>query len=442
MTNVSDVIDNARFNGFHLLIVGLCGLMIFFDGFDLLAISYAAPDILKVLHAERPMIAPVFSAGLFGLTLGALGFGFIGDRWGVKRTFILCGVLFGIFSLLTATAPSIGILILYRFLAGLALGGASPIAIAITSDYLPKRMRTSIVMIMYISLAVGQIAAGYAYGYLEAFGWRSVFIVGGLAPIVLAPLFIGLLPESLVRQVLTGVDPARINAILARIDPARTFSGTAFTVDKENVAGFQPAQLFADGRAAVTTMLWITFFCSLVALYFFNNWIPILLTGGGLSKHEVVMITTSLSWGGVIGTIVAAPIVLRFGGFRVAAIGYFIAALAMIVLGRGPGSFGFLAVATFAVGMFLIGTQSVLNASTGGVYPPIMRSTGVGWSFGVGRIGSVISPAIAGALLAMHWEPSALFVIASIPTFLACAGAFVLVGFVRGRAPRITTPPA
>ena len=280
-----------------MLIVGLCGLMIFLDGFDLLAISYAAPDLLVVLHAAKPMIAPVFSAGLLGLTIGALGFGFIGDRWGVKRTFILCGVLFGVFSLLTATATSIPVLIAYRFLAGLALGGASPIAIAIASDYLPRRMRTSIVMIMYISLAVGQIAAGYAYGWFEAFGWRSVFVIGGIAPIVLAPLFIALLPESLVRQVLRGGDPARINAILRRIEPSRTFDETTYTIDRENVQGFQPAQLFHDGRAALTLALWFTFFCSLIALYFFNNWIPILLSGGGLTKHEIVTITTSLSWG-------------------------------------------------------------------------------------------------------------------------------------------------
>ena len=435
MTNVSAVIDNARFNRFHLLIVGLCGLLIFLDGFDLLAISYAAPDVLAVLHAAKPMIAPVFSAGLFGLTIGALGFGFIGDRWGVKQTFILCGVLFGVFSLLTATATSIPILIAYRFLAGLALGGASPIAIAIASDYLPKRMRTSIVMIMYISLAVGQIAAGYAYGWFEAFGWRSVFVIGGIAPIVLAPLFIALLPESLVRQVLRGADPARINAILRRIEPGRAFDDTTYTVDKENVQGFQPKQLFQDGRAALTLTLWFTFFCSLVALYFFNNWIPILLTGGGLTKHEIVTITTSLSWGGVLGTVVAAPIVFRFGGFRVAALGYGCAALAMLVLGMEKGTFGFLALATFAVGAFLIGTQSVLNATTGGAYPSIMRATGVGWSFGIGRIGSVISPGIAGALLAMQWQPSALFMIAAVPTLLACAGTVVLLSIKYARDP-------
>jgi AAHS family 4-hydroxybenzoate transporter-like MFS transporter len=435
MTNVSDVIDNARFNAYHRLIIGLCGLMVFFDGFDLSAISFAAPDVVKVLGVERAMIAPVFSAGLLGLTLGALGFGFIGDRWGVKRTFILCGVLFGIFSLLTATATSVPVLIAYRFLAGLALGGASPISIAIASDFMPKKLRTSIVMIMYISLAVGGVFAGYSYGYLEAFGWRTVFIVGGLAPIILAPLFIALLPESLVAQVLHGADPARINAILARLEPGGTFTDTTFSVDKENKEGFQPAQLFQDGRAAITTTLWAVFFSSLVALYFFNNWIPILLTGGGLSKHEIVTITTSLQWGGVVGTLLASPIVLKFGGFRSASIGYLIAAAAMLVLSMEKGSFVFLAVATFLVGMFLIGTQSILNASTANVYPPIMRSTGVGWAFGIGRIGSVISPAIAGVLLAMQWQPAQLFMIAAIPTVLASIGLFVLLRFLKTRAP-------
>jgi MFS transporter, AAHS family, 4-hydroxybenzoate transporter len=435
MTNVSEVIDNARFNAYHRLIVALCGLMVFIDGFDLSAISFAAPDVVKMLGVDRAMIAPVFSAGLLGLTLGALGFGFIGDRWGVKRTFILCGVLFGIFSLLTATATSVPVMIAYRFLAGLALGGASPISIAIASDYLPKKFRTSIVMIMYISLAVGGVASGYAYGYLETFGWRTVFIVGGLAPIILAPLFASLLPEALVYQVMKGGDPAKINAILARLQPGRAFTDTTFTVDKENTQGFQPAQLFQDGRAAMTATLWVVFFSSLVALYFFNNWIPILLTGNGLSKHEIVTISTSLQWGGILGTLIAAPLVLKWGGFRTATFGYLIAAIAMIVLGTEKGTFGFLAVATFAVGAFLIGTQSVLNASTAGVYPPVMRSTGVGWGFGIGRIGSVISPGIAGALLAMQWRPAQLFMIAAVPTLIASLGVFVLLRVLAARAP-------
>ena len=433
-TNVSDVVDEARFTGYHWLIVVLCGFMIFLDGFDLTSISFAAPDFLKFLGVDRSVVAPVFSAGLFGLTLGALGFGLIGDRWGVKRTFILCGVFFGIFSILTATATSVTTLVLYRFLAGLALGGATPISIAIASDYMPKRIRTSVVMVMYISLALGQVAAGYTYGFFEAFGWRSVFYVGGVLPIVFAPLYIALLPENLEFLVMKGAAPARINAILARLAPGRAFNESSFVVAKENKEGFQPALLFEDGRAAMTIALWVTFFSSLIALYFFNNWLPVLLTGSGLTKPQIVVITTALPFGGIIGTLFAARIVLRRNGFGTACAGYFLAALAMIVLGLVGGGFVVLAVCTLLVGLFLIGTQSVLNASCAVVYPPSMRATGVGWGFGIGRIGSVISPAIAGYLVSQHWQPSALFMIAALPTLVASAGAFAVL--------RIVTRPA
>lgn len=434
-TNVSDVIDNARFNGYHVWIAFLCGLLVFLDGYDLSAISYAAPDFIKLFHISRAMIAPVFSAGLFGLTIGALTFGLVADRLGAKYTFILCGIGFGVFSLLAAFADSVTVLVIYRLLAGLALGGASPISIAIASDYLPRHVRTSVTMIMYISLALGAVLAGYSYGFLSVLGWRTVFYIGGLLPIVLAPLFVACLPETLVFQVMHNAPPERIRAILARLDPGRDLSReTQFTVAYENKAGFQPVQLFQDGRAAITVALWVVFFTSLIAIYFFNSWLPTLLTGRGLSRPEVVVISTALQFGGIIGTLVAAPVVVRLPGFLTAGLAYVGAAVAMLVLGSGGGSFVFLACAVLAVGIFLIGAQSVLNASCANVYPPSMRGTGVGWGFGVGRLGSVLSPAIAGVLVAMQWTPGQLFMIAAVPTLVAACGAMVVLRLVRQRA--------
>jgi AAHS family 4-hydroxybenzoate transporter-like MFS transporter len=381
-TDVSDVVDHARFNAYHLRIAALCSLMVFLDGFDLTAISYAAPQFIKLFGIERAMIAPVFFAGLLGLTLGALLFGLLADRLGAKRIFAACGVLFGVLSIATAVATTMSELLVYRFLAGLALGGASPISIAIASDYAPKHVRTSVTMIMYVSLSLGSVAAGYAYGFLTFFGWRTVFWIGGLLPVLLAPVVIALMPETLEFLVMHGAPAARIRAILARLDPRRDFSReTNFTVPQENKAGFQLVQLFQDGRAPITAMLWVVFFTSLIAIYFFNNWIPTLLTGSGLSGTEIVVISTGLQFGGIIGTLIAAPIVVRLPGFVTAGAGYLCAALAMLVLGSGGGSFWFLACAVLTVGIFLIGTQSVLNASCAGVYPPSMRSTGVGWGF-------------------------------------------------------------
>ena len=378
------------------------------------------------------MIASVFSAGLFGLTVGSVFFGLVADRVGAKRTFIFCGLAFGAFSLATAFADSVSTLLVYRFLAGLALGGASPISIAIVSNAMPKHVRTSATVIMYISLAVGSIVAGYAYGFFSFFGWRTVFYFGGVLPILLAPVFYSMLPETVVFQVMHNAPPERIRAVLARLDPNRDFSHeTYFTVPRENKAGFQPLQLFQDGRAPITAVLWVVFFTSLIAIYFFNTWIPTLLSGSALSNGQIVVISTALQFGGIVGTLIAAPIVLRVAGFLTAAIGYFCAALAMLVLGSGGSGFIFLACVVLAVGIFLIGTQSVLNVSCALAYPPSMRGTAVGWGFGIGRIGSVLSPAIAGLLVAMQWKPAQLFIVASVPTFTAALGALVVFWLLR-----------
>jgi len=433
-TDVSEVIDHARFSAFHLRIAMLCGVLVFLDGFDLTAISYAAPRFIALFGITRAMIAPVFSAGLLGLTLGALLFGLVADRVGARRTFVACAVLFGLLSIATALASTMTQLLAVRFLAGLALGGASPISIAIASDYVPKHVRTSVTMIMYVSLSLGSVSAGYAFGFLTFLGWRTVFWIGGLLPVLLAPLVLAAMPEALEFLVMHNAPAARIRAILARLEPGRDFSQeTSFTVSRENKAGFQPVQLFQDGRAPITIMLWVVFFTSLIAIYFFNSWIPTLLTGSGLSGTEIVVISTGLQFGGIIGTLIAAPIVVRLPGFVTAGVGYLCAAVAMLVLGSGGGGFWFLACAVLAVGVFLIGTQSVLNASAAGVYPPSMRSTGVGWGFGVGRIGSVLSPGIAGVLVAMQWKPGELFMIAAVPTLLASAGILVVHWLVRRR---------
>jgi AAHS family 4-hydroxybenzoate transporter-like MFS transporter len=282
-------------------------------------------------------------------------------------------------------------------------------------------------MIMYISLALGQIAAGYTYGFLATFGWQTVFYIGGVLPILLAPLFYLWLPEPVEYMVLSGVPRQRIAAVMSRIEPGASFdAGSNFAVSPQDKAGFQLYQLFQDKRAFQTSLLWIVFFTSIMAIYFYNNWIPTLLSGSGLSQAEIVAITTALPLGGIAGTLLISPVLIRLGAFRTVALGYLCAAAAMIVLSGAGVSLGALASCIFAVGFFLIGTQSALNASSALIYPPSLRSTGVGWGFGIGRIGSIISPSLAGMLVAMHWQPADLFLIAAIPTLAASAAAYVL----------------
>jgi len=442
-TNVSEVINGARFNSFHLRICLLCALLVTVDGFDLSSISFAAGDFVKFLGVDRAVMGPVFSAGFFGLTIGALTFGLVGDRWGPKRTFVLCGVIFGVFTLATAAATSLTMLLVLRAIGGWGLGGATPLSIAIASEYLPQRLRTSLVMVMYISLALGIMIGGYVFAYVTVFGWRTVFIVGGILPLAAAPFLWAYLPERLEFMVMRGWAPARIGAVLARVAPGRDFSReTEFTMDRENKSGFQLTQLFQEHRAAITIALWVVFFSSLLALYFFNAWLPLLLASYGLTQPEVVQINSSMQLGGIAGTIVAATFVLALGGFRTVATGYGVAALAIVALALAPHSYGFLFITSLAVGFFLVGTQSVLNASCANLYPPVIRATGVGWGFGVGRSAAIVSPSLAGLLLAMHWRPGDLFLLAAVPTLCASLSGLVVLLLVQRRRRVLALAPA
>ncbi|HXQ53888.1 MAG TPA: MFS transporter [Stellaceae bacterium] len=442
-TNVSEIVNSARFNWYHLRICLLCAMLVLVDGFDLSAISYAAGDFVKFLGVDRAVMGPVFSTGFFGLSFGALTFGLIGDRWGPKRTFILCGLIFGVFTLATAAATSLTMLLVLRAIAGWGLGGATPLSIAIASEYLPQRLRTSLVMVMYISLALGIMVGGYVFAYVTLFGWRTVFIVGGILPFLCSPFLYAYLPERLEFMVMKGFAPARIAAVLARVVPGRDFSReTGFTVDQENKPGFQLAQLFQERRAAITSVLWVVFFSSLLAVYFFNAWLPLLLASYGLSQPDVVKINSSLQLGGIAGTIVAATFVIALGGFRTVAAGYFVAALAIVALAMAPHTFGFLFVASLGLGFFLVGTQSVLNASCANLYPPAIRATGVGWGFGIGRTAAIVSPSVAGILLGLHWQPSDLFLLAAIPTLCASVSGLAVLLLVGRRQRVLAVAPA
>jgi AAHS family 4-hydroxybenzoate transporter-like MFS transporter len=235
-------------------------------------------------------------------------------------------------------------------------------------------------------------------------------------------------------MVLKRVAPEKINAVLARIEPSVPATDTEFTIAQENRQGFQLVELFRDGRAAVTSVLWCVFFTSLIAMYFFLNWIPTLLQGSGLAKTQIVVITSALPFGGIVGTLIASTVVMKISGFRTVAAGYFCAAIAMVLLSMAGSEFVLLAIGTLAVGMFMIGTQSVLNAVAASVYPPTMRGTGVGWGFGIGRIGSILSPSIAGILVALHWQPADLFRIAALPTLGACLAAWVVSRLLAARS--------
>lgn len=436
--NVSEVIEGAHFNRFHLQVVLLCALWVFFDGYDLQTVSFTAPHFVELLKIPKALLGAIFSTGLLGLTVGALVCGVLGDRFGPKRVFLGGGLLFGLATLLTATATQFSTLLVYRFVCGFALGGVTPLAIAITSDYMPRRIRPSVVMIMYTALPLGQIIGGLIFAYVHWFGWRTIFYLGAIFPWVFFPLLAKALPEALEYRVARGASRDWVVGILRRINPAvpNLSESAEFAIRDPAERSFPVVALFQEGRAWRTVVLWATFFASLVALYFFNTWLPTLLNGYGFSLSQAVLITNSLQIGGILGTFAIAAAAYWLGTFRTIALGFLCTAIAIAVLATGGQSFSFLFAAALVAGFFFVGTQGLLNAGSAIIYPVVIRSTGVGWALGVGRVGSIVGPAIAGLLVAAHWQGRQIILAAAVPVAVAALLAVVIGAMVRRSLPQ------
>ena len=425
--NVSELIDNSRLNSFHIRVIGLCACLLFLEGFDLYAISYAAPALGQALAISKPMLGPIFSAGQLGLMLGALILGIAGDRWGRKRVFILCGLVFGLASLATAFTASYSWLLFWRLIAGSGMGGAGPIAITIASDYCPKRVRAGLTMLMYTGFSIGGVFAGAVNAYFLRYGWQTVFYVGGAIPILLSPVLILALPESLNYLVSRETRGAEIAGILTKLAPdASHFADSRFMMDQAYEKKVQVPALFQAGYGRRTILLWTILFISLITLFSLTNWLPTLFGTLGVTPKQVVTIMAFSQGAGLLGSLVAARLVVSYPPFHVAALGYTLAASLLLGLGKFGSSYVAILVVNSLLYFFLIGDQNIVNAMAGQLYPPKIRATGTGWGIGIGRIGGILGPSIAGLLLAFHWTPGQLFMLAAFPTLATAVAALAL----------------
>jgi AAHS family 4-hydroxybenzoate transporter-like MFS transporter len=425
--DVVEFIDRQPVGGFQLRLLLTCAAVLFLDGFDTQAIGYVAPALAREWGLTKAALGPVFSAGLFGLMIGALLFGPLADRIGRKKIIIFSTVAFGIGTLITALVQGVDALLAIRFLTGLGLGGAMPNAIAMTSEFNPRRRRATMVMIMFCGFSVGAALGGLlAAALIPHFGWRSVFIVGGVAPLLLAPMLAQRLPESVRFLVLAGRAPARIAELLEHINPKAGFDpDTRFVVHEPALEGVPVRHLFSGGRTLVTLLLWVVFFMSLLDLYFLANWLPTVLNDLGASVSMAALIGSMLQVGGIVGTFALGSIIDRFS-FRALALLYFIAVFAVGAIGQLGHSAVLVTVAIFAAGFCVVGGQIAANALAAAFYPTAVRATGVGWALGIGRVGSIVGPLVGGMLLSMKWSTAAVFMAAAAAALCAALAAFSL----------------
>jgi len=407
-----------------MIALWLCSLMVL-EGYDMQTLSFAAPAILREWQVSRADFGPVLSAHLTGYLFGALILSFFGDRIGRKNIIIAGAVIFGACTFAAGFSASPLELGLWRFGAGIGLGGAIPTGIALAAEYMPKRFRATTIGLMFVGYNVGAAAGGFIAAWTIAdYGWPSVFFIGGIAAI---PMFLGLalaIPESVRFLIVKGAPNAEISAIIQRLRPSADLSDVTRYVAGEEIRKNSPSSLFSEGRGTVTILLWLSFIASFTGHYFITGWMPTVLSDDGMSIRQANTAMGVFQLGGAIGSFLIAFLLDRVG-IRVVALTFLAATPVVAVLGM-QSPYLLLLPNMLVAGIGVLGGQIGLNALAGTIYPTYMRATGAGWGLGVGRIGSIAGPIIGGLLLSFGFTRPVLLVLTAIPLFFCGIALFAL----------------
>ncbi|EPL10494.1 aromatic acid/H+ symport family MFS transporter [Pseudomonas sp. CF161] len=414
----NQLIDEARFNAFHWRVLFWCALIIIFDGYDLVIYGVVLPVLMKEWGLSPLQAGALGSYALFGMMFGALFFGSLSDRIGRKKVIAICVILFSGFTVLNGFASTPTQFGICRFIAGLGIGGVMPNVVALMSEYAPKKIRSTLVAIMFSGYSVGgMLSAGLGIVLLPNFGWQSVFYVA-VIPLLLLPLILKFLPESVGFMLRQGrEDEAR--QVLQRIEPSFVpQAGDEFSKAALKAAGAPVVQLFRDGRALSTLMLWVAFFCCLLMVYALNSWLPKLMASAGYGLGSSLMFLLVLNFGAIFGAVGGGWIGDRLNLQKVLVAFFVLAALSISLLGfKSPTGllYGLIAIA----GATTIGTQILAYACVAQFYPMAIRSTGLGWASGVGRSGAIVGPILGGALVAIELPLHYNFMAFAIPGAVA-----------------------
>ena len=416
-------LENQRIGGLQLRVAALCTLVQICDGYDLNSVAWAVPSLIKAWHLPPPMFTTAFLWSSIGILVGALSAGPIGDRFGRRPLLLASLTIFGLASLLSATADSIATLSLWRFFTGIGIGGGFSGAAALTGDYAPHRLRATMIMATFTGAPLGGFLGGQIVAVLLGhYDWPVIFIVGGVFPLVLVLALALWLPESprfLARK--QTLSPSQA-ALLHRLDIAPTQDHAV------DVAQGNPVRLlFSEGYALQTVLLWIIYFCSLLNLFLFAYWMPTVLTMIGMSPPQAVFASSLRDFGALFAVLYLGLAIDRVGPERMLALHYAIGAVFIAVIALVALPYAMLLVMSFLAGMTIIGSQTGANGTCGKLYPARMRTSGLGWALGIGRLGGIAAPLLGGYLLAIGLKPTHIFLSACLFALIAAAAVALLV---------------
>ena len=443
--NINTLVDEAKFTPFHWGVLIWCLLIIIFDGYDLVIYGVALPLLMQEWSLSAVQAGLLASTALFGMMFGAMCFGTLSDKIGRKKTIMICVGIFSGFTFCGAFASTpveFGIL---RFLAGLGIGGVMPNVVALMTEYAPKRIRSTLVALMFSGYAIGGMASALLGAWLvPVYGWKIMFYIA-IIPCLALPLIWKFLPESL--MYLTSkhqTDTTR--TIVSKIAPEQVLTtDTQFVLNEVSEEDNAPLKaLFQQGRSFSTFMFWIAFFMCLLMVYALGSWLPKLMIQAGYSLGASMIFLFALNIGGMVGAIGGGALADRFHIKKVLSIMFMCGALALILLGLNSPQMVLYTLIAVA-GAATIGSQILLYTFVAQYYPTTVRSTGMGWASGIGRIGAIVGPVLTGALLTMNLPHQMNFLVIAIPGVIASLAIFMVnlqasvEASTQGQSPKLNT---
>lgn len=419
---IPDLIDRAKLTPFQWRVFTLCFLVAIFDGFDTQAIAFTAPALIQAFNLGPGALAPVMTAGTVGMVLGAMTLGLLGDKLGRRPVILGAVALFGVSTLATAFAGSTDQILVFRFLAGLGMGGATPVLLSLAGEYGPAKKRGTIMTTVLLGLPAGAILGGLlAAKMLPVIGWQGIFVVGGLVPLLLLVVLVFALPESLhflARQPGASAT-AKIRRIIARIVPQSIAADAKFTVPELEVkAGI--SSLFADGLARNTVAIWAVYLFNWVAWFMLLSWLPTVLKATGLPATEAPMGTVAVN-AVFVACAIPLSIILPKMNTRLLLLAMFIFGIALSVgLSYSGTNWTLVFILAGAAGLGIGGQQIVLNYMVAEAYPTALRATATGWAIALGRVGAIVGSASGGWFLEQG-GPAGFYMALVVPLAIAAA---------------------
>ena len=425
-----EIIDR-RFSGYQCLVIGLCFLVALFDGFDTQAVAFTGPAIIDAFQANVSQLAPVMTAGIVGMTVGAMVLGMSGDRLGRRNTLLLCVGIFAVATLLTAFARHLDQLFILRVIAGFGMGGATPVLLALAAEYSPHKYRGLVTTGVLLALPAGAMSGGLLAAWvLPLWGWQSIYLIGGICPLVLLVVMLFVLPDS--PEYLStrpgGRNQARLIKILRNIAPQQPIpAGGALVESKPAREQGRLADLFSPALKLTTCGVWSVYFFNWVAWFMLLSWLPTLLKQSGLNPGDAPLASVTVNAAFILFALPLSWFLPRMNILTI--LGCMFATGILVALGLSyavPGQqwwavFTLIALAGFGIG----GQQLALNYMVVATYPARIRATAMGWAIGTGRLGAIVGSAMGGIILS-QFGAAGFFTLLVVPLLLSCLGVLLI----------------